>query len=186
MQRRKFVVGLGALASGGAAAIGTGAFTSVEADRSVDVEVAGDANAYLALKQIPGEPNSQQYVTNQSGEIGFDFSDSNGNVNGTGFNPDATTEVDNLLMVANQGTQSAFVSVDLSNLTTGSADVMIYADGASGNTGYTGSGTDITTNTVELAPGDSMTINLEVDTTGQGPASTSGTVTFVADQSSTP
>ncbi|MYL68825.1 DUF1102 domain-containing protein [Halorubrum distributum] len=186
MERRKFVVGLGALASGSAAAVGTGAFTSVTANRSVDVEVAGDANAYLSLQQISGSPNSQQYVTNSSGEIGFDFSDSNGDINGNGngFNPDAVTEVDRLLRVANQGTQDVDVSVDLSSLSTGSADVSIFADGNSSNSEYTGSGTDISNTSVTLAPGDSMVLNLEVDTNGQDPVSTSGTITFNADASS--
>ncbi len=145
------------------------------------MEVAGDANAYLQLKQISGSPNSQQYVTNSSGEIGFDFSSGNGNVDGSGFNPDAVTDVSNLLLVANQGTQNVDVSVDLTNLNTGNADVTLNADGDSGNSEYTGSGTDLTSSSVTLAPGDSMTLNLEVDTTGQGPASASGTITFVAE-----
>lgn len=50
MQRRNFIIGAGALAAGTGAAVGTGAFSSVEASRDVSVEVADDAAAYLALK----------------------------------------------------------------------------------------------------------------------------------------
>lgn len=50
MQRRKFVIGAGALATGSAAAIGTGAFTQTNADREISVTVSGDASAYVGLE----------------------------------------------------------------------------------------------------------------------------------------
>ncbi|WP_152418666.1 DUF1102 domain-containing protein [Halorubrum distributum] len=121
MERRKFVVGLGALASGSAAAVGTGAFTSVTADRQVDVEVAGDASAYLGIDGT-GSSNSSTFVDTSGGEVSFDFSSSNtnsvdsgGNV-GNGFNPNSVTVIDSLLQVANQGTQSVEFYADLSGI----------------------------------------------------------------------
>ena len=48
MDRKKLLFGLGA-ASGGATIIGSGAFSSMRAERSVNVEVAGDKSALLAL-----------------------------------------------------------------------------------------------------------------------------------------
>jgi len=56
MERRKFVIGLGALASGSAAAMGTGAFTTAEVERSVSVNVKGDDAAYVRLAPAEG-PN---------------------------------------------------------------------------------------------------------------------------------
>ena len=50
MNRRNFVIGLGALSAGGAATIGTGAFSSVAANREISVEVADDSEAYLTLQ----------------------------------------------------------------------------------------------------------------------------------------
>ena len=50
MERRKFVIGLGALATGSAAAMGTGAFTAAEADRAVDVAVVNDAAGLLGIE----------------------------------------------------------------------------------------------------------------------------------------
>jgi hypothetical protein len=176
MERRKFVVGLGALASGSAAAVGTGAFTSVNAERSVDVEVAGDANAYLGLEPVSSSPNSA-YVQVNSGEVSFDFSDSNDNLNnatsGAGFNPDAVTDVEDLLRVTNQGTQDVDFSVDLSGLNTGNADVTLSTDELAGES-------DLVANSITISPGESIILDLEVDTIGQGPATASGTVTFVA------
>jgi hypothetical protein len=176
MERRKFVVGLGALASGSAAAVGTGAFTSVTADRTVDVEVAGDANAYLGLEPVSGSPNSA-YVEVNSGEVSFDFSSSNPNTSGDlgdGFNPDAVTVVDDLLRVTNQGTQDVNFSVDLSGLNTGNADVTISTDDLGGES-------DLVANSITMSPGEEIILDLEVDTIGQGPATASGTVTFTAD-----
>jgi hypothetical protein len=49
MERRKFMIGVGSLAAGGAAATGTGAFASQEATRSVKVEVQNDENGAIQL-----------------------------------------------------------------------------------------------------------------------------------------
>ena len=139
----------------------------------MDVEVAGDASAYLALEAVSGSPNSA-YVQTNNGEVSIDFSSGNPNTSGDlgdGFNPDAVTVVEDLLQVTNQGTQAVDFSIDLSNLNTGGADVTITPAGGS---------TDLTQNSVTIGTGNSITLDLEVDTTGQGPASTSGTITFEA------
>ena len=52
MERRKFVVGLGSLAAGGAAAMGTGAVSQFSSgNRTIEVEVVGDQAAYVALQK---------------------------------------------------------------------------------------------------------------------------------------
>ena len=43
MKRRAFVLGVGTASLGGSAVIGTGAFSRVESQREVGVEVVGDA-----------------------------------------------------------------------------------------------------------------------------------------------
>lgn len=199
MERRKFIAAMGSVAAGGAATVGTGAFTSVEADRSVDVEVAGDANAFLGLDRT-SDPNSQTYVTGtpSSGEVAFDFSDDNGATDlGDGFNPNAVTEVDNLLEVTNQGTQTVHFyvdvrDIDLSDGDGGQATLQLEAKdsvGASSNEEDNiaeGGGASPTPVDVQLGTGDSVVLDLIVDTTGFSPTSsyplgTSGTATFVAD-----
>ncbi|WP_241431558.1 hypothetical protein [Halorubrum distributum] len=215
MERRKFVVGLGALASGSAAAVGTGAFTSVTADRSVDVEVAGDSSAYLALTRAAGDsagntsPNSNKYVQKSSGEVSFDFDGAN--TDGDGFNPNSVTVIEDLIEVQNQGTQSAYLGVDLSDLTisdgsgneagielaasipddgsttgqTGSAD-----DELAANIAFQGSGNAVgnatSPSSYELDVGEAVHLDLTVDTTNfdNSDVSTTGTVAFIADQTS--
>lgn len=53
MQRRKFVIGAGALASGAAAAVGTGAFSAALIDgRDANIAVTADDNSLVSL--VPG------------------------------------------------------------------------------------------------------------------------------------
>jgi len=112
MKRRNLLIGMGSLAAVSAATLGTGAFTSVTANRQVDVEVAGDEDAYLGLDGT-GSNNSNAYVDTSGGQVSFDFSSSNNNVNGNGFNPNSVTVIDSLLQVSNQGTQSVEFYADL-------------------------------------------------------------------------
>ncbi len=209
MERRKFIAAVGSVAAGGAAAVGTGAFTNVEASREVDVEVAGDSQAYLALRVAADDgtrgANSEAYVDDSGDEVSFDFSGSNSNVDGNGFNPRAITRINNILEVANQGTQSAFLSVDLAglDLSDGSGNqayvALEVADGFDGSvlndnvafdsdTPGSNVGGVVPDPTAdgphELGQGDSVVLNLVVDTTDfqNSDVSTSGDVTFIADQ----
>lgn len=218
MRRRKYLAAIGSLAAGGAATMGTGAFTSVTADRSVDVEVAGDSSAYLALTTAANEDssgdindpgaNSDAYVLKSSGEVSFDFSGAN--TQGDGFNPNSVTVIEDLIEVQNQGTQSAFLGVDLSSLdvSDGSNDagielaVSIPDDGTtSGQSGspddelasniaFQGSGNAVgnasNPSSYELGVGEAVHLDLTVDTTkfDASNVSTSGSITFIADQTS--
>ena len=122
MERRKFVVGLGALAAGGAAAAGSGAFTSVEADRNVEVDVADDSDAFLALEG-KDTPNGNEYVDDDGtdGTLSLDFSETT--EGGDGLNQNADTIIRDLFEIQNQGTQEVVVGV--TDLPDG---MSIYAD----------------------------------------------------------
>jgi hypothetical protein len=92
--------------AGGGALIGTGAFTTVEAERTVAVETAGDANAFLGI--TPGD-EGDQYVT-QNDTIEIDISGTN--AGGQGVNQDAVTAIDQLLEITNNGTNDVVVGFD--------------------------------------------------------------------------
>jgi len=123
MQRRNLLIGMGSIAAGGAATIGTGAFTSVEADRSVDVNVSDDAGAYLRLEGNGGE-NSEYVTQNGDGnQLAIDLTDSNDNFPGStdpnGVNPDAVTQINDLLLSKTRGhKKSTSVSAKLVTLGT--------------------------------------------------------------------
>lgn len=97
---------MGSLAAGGAAAMGTGAFTSVSANRSIDVTTADDNNALLAI-EADDTPNATEYVDTSGGTVSLDFT--NTDSGGSGVNQNAVTVFDDLLNVTNQGTQAVIV-----------------------------------------------------------------------------
>jgi hypothetical protein len=105
MRRRKYLIGMGSLAAGGAAAVGTGAFTSVSAERTVSVAVAGDSNAYLSL-----QPTDERASLN-NGELELAFDESNAGA--LGLNPNSRSAFTDLFKIQNQGDNPAYVGVGL-------------------------------------------------------------------------
>jgi len=115
MNRRTFAVSLGALVGGGAA-VGTGAFSSVTAERDFDVVVSGDAGAYLGLQSHPG-PNGAYADTTPQDTLAVDLTDSNSNIGtaisgGEGVNANALSTFFNVFRITNQGTQAIDVEID--------------------------------------------------------------------------
>lgn len=109
-KRRKFLAGLGALASGSAAAVGTGAFTSVSANRSVSVETAGDADAYLGLE--PSSGANGNYATTVDGKLAIQLDGSDETPGGDGVNDDTVTKIKDVFRMRNQGTQRTYVYIE--------------------------------------------------------------------------
>jgi hypothetical protein len=64
LTRRNALIGLGTVAAGAGVIGGSGAFTSVEADRSMNVETTGDDSAALGL--IPAGSNDGSTTPNAS------------------------------------------------------------------------------------------------------------------------
>lgn len=112
MDRRTLLKTLGVAGAGGAVVTGTGAFTSVEANRNVSVTVEGDANAYLSLNDT-GNANSEYLNRNSSDELEIDLTGDNGSTTGggTGVNANAITVIEDLFKISNQGTQEVELTV---------------------------------------------------------------------------
>lgn len=125
MDRRKFVLSVGALAGGGSLALGTGAFSSVEAERDVGVTVADDASAYLGIQ--PGDgPNGNYVDTNDDDTLAINLTGDNDNIGdglagGEGLNTNAVTGISDLFEVQNQGTQP--IDLEVSPLAFGDLDL---------------------------------------------------------------
>ena len=85
MNRRRLLAAFGAAASA-SGILGTGAFTSVSASRSVSVSVADDANALLALRD---ETDGEIVRQNGSGQLVIDF----GAGPATGINANARVQI---------------------------------------------------------------------------------------------
>ncbi|WP_141212912.1 hypothetical protein [Halorubrum sp. Ea1] len=97
-KRRKFLAGLGALATGSAAAMGTGAFSTVSAERTVSIEVTGDANAYLGL-----EASSQYSKFDNKNRLQVSLNK---------LNKNARTEITDIFTVRNNGNQDVAIFID--------------------------------------------------------------------------
>lgn len=113
LTRRNALIGLGTVAAGAGVVGGSGAFTSVTAERTVSVQTAGDASAALALvpavKSTPvssadNTPNAD-YVSG-GGSSGTTTINLDGSNTGTSpINKNANTVFEDLVTVVNNGTQ---------------------------------------------------------------------------------
>lgn len=110
MRRRKLLSVLGTLTAGSAVAVGSGAFSSVQAQRDLDVNLAGDANAYLRIAPSDG-PNGAYATGAEDGTLALNFTDNNENVSGSGLNRNAVTYFDEVFVIENQGTQPVDLTV---------------------------------------------------------------------------
>jgi len=161
------------IAGGGTAFVtGSGAFTTVEADRDVSVAVAGDADAFLALR---GNGENSEYVTTTDGQLGLDLTSSNSNISGSGqgVNANAITVLEDVIEVQNQGTQEVEVeATPLSFIETsgGSTLTLLLVP----NTGFP---------SVTIGTGQTETYSVIVDdsTPSGGQQNISDTVTFTAE-----
>lgn len=100
ISRRNTLIGLGAVVAGGGLVLGTGAFTTVEAERTVSVETAGDANALLGLEPSDGEDDEGYAQVDDDGLVFIDFETDDAE----GLNLEARTTFDELIDVTNNGT----------------------------------------------------------------------------------
>lgn len=162
MNRRTAILGLGGLVAGGGAAMGTGAFTNVEAERTIDVDVQNDQNSYLTLEPVntDGEPvdagREPRAQDNPFAEI--DAETGRLTLYITALNADAETVIRNVFRIANYGTTEVTVSIEQNGTNT---DVLSFAD-QNGNSLDAGAG-------VSLEDGGSVVVDVTADTDGVGP-----------------
>lgn len=128
MNRRNVLVGLGTIVAGGGAALGTGAFSSVEAQRNVNVNVEGDGSGLLGL--LSDDATYSQRSSTTDGMLELTFDDGDGSV---GFNLNATTTFDPLFGVENNGGNSVGVYIT-STASTETASVLDTGDTVIQNT----------------------------------------------------
>jgi hypothetical protein len=194
MERRKFVIGLGSLAAGGAAATGTGAFTSAEIDRTVSVDVDSDADAYVGLKpadtangdayaRVGGDTGSSpDNPSPDAGEVKVDFNGISNNTDqslgsGTGVNANAEYVFEDVLTVTNQGSQEVSISL------TGSGDIEGLSSGTSFDPDVQEIEARVDPDAADTNIGVGQTLNLDfaVETDDSTDQNFGGTLTIEAD-----
>ena len=177
MQRRNFLIGAAGTAIGGSALVGSGAFTSVEADRNVEVNVTDDASAYLGL-EAADHPNGNEFVDDDGDTVEVDITETD--ADGQGLNPNATTTIDNLVEVTNQGTQEGvgiWVDIDLGDI--GDGDFTVYAQDSVENDERLGEEKDLEEEAISIDTGESLVVGVEIESAD--PAEPDGEVTVNAD-----
>lgn len=123
LNRRNVLLGLGTIVAGGGGALATGAFSSVEADRTVSVETAGDDSAFL---QLSGDGD---YVTDDNGDtLTLDLGQATA---GDGFNENAVTTVEGVVTVTNNAADGQGITVGFGNPDSQSGTTTVHLDDAS-------------------------------------------------------
>lgn len=174
MKRRKFLAGASGLAAAGGAALGTGAFTSVEAKRSVSVATADDDRAFLRLEPLVKKGINGDSIRRSSSDgevVVFDIPGvGNGeNPDAQGVGIDSIYEFHDLLKIDNHGTQpvqlySTYGGTELTDLALVSDDGILRNDPPI------------------LDVGDSVDVGFLIDTHGSSVGEFDETLTIVADQ----
>ena len=201
--RRSVLIGLGSLVAGGGALLGTGAFTTVTAERTVSIETTGDASGFLGLEAADRIDNSgtnqsdadtganqNEYVqeTGETIQINLDGgSDEDADDNGTGLNQNAKTTFRNLVTITNNGTQTVTnLTLDIeedSGTVSGSPFSFTVNDGSNEDTVANGKNLlGAGSITSDLTPGESIDFGMIIDLiNGSIPASANYTLTITAE-----
>jgi hypothetical protein len=124
----------------------SGAFTTVTADRTVSVNVAGDSNALLGIT-----PNSEYGSENSDGVVVLEFDNPAGT---SGVNANATTTVDEILTLTNNGDSTVAL-----NISADDSRISFY---------NTTDGTGSDANTTSLTSGGTHDVGIKIDTTNDG------------------
>lgn len=100
VQRRKLLIGLGAVGAGAVTAFGTGALTSSRVDRNITAEVVGDGSAYIVLRAW------SQYAEVSNGQLYLHFDDETsdtdnpGPADAEGLNQDSVNTFDDVFRIS--------------------------------------------------------------------------------------
>jgi hypothetical protein len=191
MKRRTVIAGLGSLAASGTFAVGSGAFTTVSAERTVVVETSADNDALLGLRQRgdgAGSSGGRSDEGGTPGEVYFNFPGSSRQVNDPdiGLGTDSVYEFDQdsgeagnasstrgLLRITNQGTQRVTVYSQFETDTELEIELYDVTDPDR---------TALRDDPVELAVGDHVDVGFRIRTFGATTDKFSETLTIVADQ----
>jgi len=131
----------------------SGAFTTVDADRTATVDVNGDAAALLQMNASNAANGA--YASSGNNQVTIDFN--NGN---SGLNPNAVTTISLVFNITNQGTQPVDVTVDDSNISDTDltdSEFKIFHGTAPGD--------DIETSSETLDSGEQISIGFKIDLT---------------------
>jgi len=182
MKRRTLISAIGGLTTSGIFAVGSGAFTSVGADRSVTIKTAQDDFALLQLDDLgngAGAAGFGRSVENSDSEVEFYFPGFGEDEElglGTNsvyeFDQDSDATQDGLLQITNQGTQT--VDVYSRHQTNSEIEIELYDVTEADKTA-------LRDNPVTLDVGESVAVGFRIRTAGADIGEFNETLTIVAE-----
>lgn len=109
LNRRSVLLGLGTISATVGGAFGSGAFSSVEATRTVKLNTSGDSSSLLSFKQNPDNNTAEKIITTES--VGSSSNDVI-KIEQIDLNERATTRFEDVLRVTNNGNKEVYLSVN--------------------------------------------------------------------------
>jgi hypothetical protein len=164
MNRRNVLIGLGAVAAGGGAVLGSGAFSQVEADRTMTVQFSDDSSAELTLSPTStyASTETSNDSANGASTLLIEFSNLNDN---------ALSTFDGVFDITNNDSTGA--DHDVQVLSGGDVDgSVIDFQNSNGNT--------LVDTPQTVTNGSSISVSIEIDTRSGTSVSQNQTVTFQA------
>ena len=169
MKRRQIILGLGASATASGLAVGSGAFSSVEAERNIAVDIADDAQALLRLDPNDADYPNSAYATETDGIVEIDITEDGSGFDGEGISPFATTTIEEVFPIENQGTQEVQVSVESADLDGSDfedqVDFFATPDPNDDDPGF--EQVSLLDDSIDIGVGEAVAAGLEVDATGE-------------------
>lgn len=175
MNRRRVLLGIGAAITGSAAAVGTGAFSGIEADRSLTVNMVEDSDAYLQFQDV-----SSYAGPTEDGIIQFTFDgDPPPNTEGDGLGVDSVYEFSKVVFVENQGDRpvklfSEYSGTEVKEIGITQSTDINKEDGGKNHILTRSQPSD------PLAPGDNVYLGFVIDTEGMATESVNTSLEIVA------
>ena len=112
------LIALAAIVAALGVVVGTGAFTTVAADRTAEVDVAGDDSALVGLNGL------DEITNNDDGDFTLDLE---GEGSG-GLNDEGVTDFGSVLEIANNGQEEVTVYIDLATQDVNPSSVHFYVE----------------------------------------------------------
>lgn len=175
MNRRKFLVGLGAVSVATTGVVGSGALSSTESRRDLTVTVRNDTEAYLGF--IPYDKNFAYGMGRDHIEFKFDdeFRDElDDDDQGDGVGTDSVYEFTNLFGVENQGTKPIRIFGNYDDDVLDDVQLLEFAPNPSDDPLTTDS------RSTEIEPGNRLKLSMLLDTADVPTGTHTTTMSIVA------
>src|SRR6056297_329498 len=164
LNRRSVLLGLGMLSASVGGIFGSGAFSSVEATRSVTINTGGDSGALLSFQANNPSGTANNKIISTETKSGTSVI----KIKQESLNERATTTFNNALKITNNGDKNVGVSVNASETTYSNTTIGLVGDALDIRDTDRGNGSIVDSssdgdNAVDLDAGNNITLTIVVD-----------------------